>query len=78
MSGCHAHDAVCQSGACKSHDFDAADHVTKTDYTRMLQIVLRAKFSSWVGIEYKGTVLSEAVGATATPRLLRRLQAELA
>jgi len=64
--------------SAKSHDFDAAGNETKTDYTRMLQIVLRARFSSWVGIEYEGSVLSEPEGVAATLRLLRRLQTELA
>ena len=64
--------------SAKSHDFDAAGNETKTDYKRMLQIVLRARFSSWVGIEYEGSVLSEPDGVAATLRLLRRLQTELA
>jgi sugar phosphate isomerase/epimerase len=64
--------------SAKSHDFDADGNETKTDYKRMLQIVLRAKFHSWVGIEYEGTVLPEAEGVRATLRLLQRMQTELA
>jgi sugar phosphate isomerase/epimerase len=64
--------------SAKSHDFDAAGNETKTDYKRMLQIVLRAKFQSWVGIEYEGATLSEAEGVRATLKLLQRMQAELA
>ena len=63
--------------SAKSHDFDAAGNETKTDYKRMLQIVLRAKFHSWVGIEYEGTVLPEADGVRATLALLKRMQVEL-
>lgn len=64
--------------SAKSHDFDAAGNETGIDYKRMMQIVLRAKFKSWVGIEYEGTVLPEPDGVKATLRLLQRMQAELA
>ena len=64
--------------SAKSHDFDAAGNETGIDYKRMMQIVLRAKFRSWVGIEYEGTVLPEPDGVKATLRLLQRLQTELA
>ncbi|MCC6244075.1 MAG: sugar phosphate isomerase/epimerase [Gemmatimonadaceae bacterium] len=64
--------------SAKSHDFDAQGNETKTDYARMLKIVLKAKFHSWVGIEYEGTVLPEREGVAATLRLLQRLQKELA
>ena len=64
--------------SAKSHDFDAAGNETGIDYKRMMQIVLRAKFKSWVGIEYEGTVLPEPDGVKATLRLLQRMQTELA
>ena len=64
--------------SAKSHDFDAAGNETGIDYKRMMQIVLRAKFRSWVGIEYEGTVLPEPDGVMATLRLLQRMQTELA
>ncbi len=64
--------------SAKSHDFDAAGNETHTDYKRMLQIVLQAKFNSWVGIEYEGNVASERDGVRATLNLLKRMQAELA
>lgn len=64
--------------SAKSHDFDAQGNETKTDYKRMLNIVLKAKFHSWVGIEYEGSVLPEREGVAATLRLLQRLQKELA
>jgi sugar phosphate isomerase/epimerase len=63
--------------SAKSHDFDAAGNETRTDYRRMLQIVLAAKFNSWVGIEYEGETLSEPDGVRATLALLKRMQAEL-
>jgi L-ribulose-5-phosphate 3-epimerase len=64
--------------SAKSHDFDTNGNETKTDYTRMLRIVLSAGFSGWVGIEYEGDTLSEREGVTATVRLLQRIQRELA
>ena len=64
--------------SAKSHDFDASGNETHTDYRRMLQIVLAAKFSSWVGIEYEGETTPEPEGVRATLRLLQRLQKELA
>jgi sugar phosphate isomerase/epimerase len=63
--------------SAKSHDFDAAGNETRTDYRRMLQIVLAAKFNSWIGIEYEGETLSEPDGVRATLALLKRMQAEL-
>jgi L-ribulose-5-phosphate 3-epimerase len=64
--------------SAKSHDFDASGNETHTDYRRMMRIVLAAKFSSWVGIEYEGSVTPEPEGVRATLRLLQRLQKELA
>ena len=64
--------------SAKSHDFDAAGNETRTDYKRMMQIVLGARFSSWVGIEYEGEKLPEAEGVRATLALLKRMQVELA
>lgn len=64
--------------SAKSHDFDAAGNETRTDYKRMMQIVLGAKFNSYVGIEYEGEKLSEAEGVRATLALLKRMQTELA
>ena len=64
--------------SAKSHDFDPSGNETHTDYRRMMRIVLAAKFSSWVGIEYEGTVTPEPEGVRATLRLLQRLQKEFA
>lgn len=64
--------------SAKSHDFDAAGNETKTDYTRMLGIVLDAGYRGHVGIEYEGGGLSEAEGVRATKRLLERVGRALA
>jgi sugar phosphate isomerase/epimerase len=63
--------------SAKSHDFDAAGNETHTDYTRMMQIVLQARFSSWVGIEYEGETTPEREGVRLTLALLKRLQVQL-
>jgi len=63
--------------SAKSHDFDAAGNETHTDYTRMMQIVLRAQFHSWVGIEYEGETTPEPEGVRLTLALLKRLQVQL-
>lgn len=64
--------------SAKSHDFDGGGEETTKDYRRLLGIVLKAGFHSWIGIEYEGNRLSEREGIAATLRLLRRLQVELA
>jgi L-ribulose-5-phosphate 3-epimerase len=64
--------------SAKSHDFDEDGNETKTDYTRMMKIVLDAGYSGWVGIEYEGSQLSEPDGIKATKALLERVRDELA
>jgi L-ribulose-5-phosphate 3-epimerase len=63
--------------SAKSHDFDDEGNETKSDYRRMMKIVLDAGYRSWVGIEYEGTRLPEAEGIAATKRLLERVREEL-
>jgi hydroxypyruvate isomerase len=43
----------------------------------MMQIVLDAGYSGYVGIEYEGKTLSEMEGIKATKKLLERLQNNL-
>jgi L-ribulose-5-phosphate 3-epimerase len=64
--------------SAKSHDFDEAGNETKTDYRRMLKIVLDAGYRGYVGIEYEGSRLSEPDGIRATRRLLEKVRTELA
>jgi L-ribulose-5-phosphate 3-epimerase len=58
--------------SAKSHDFDAQGNDTKTDYSRMLKIVLDAGYRGYIGIEYEGSKLPEPEGIRATKRLLER------
>lgn len=64
--------------SAKSHDFDAAGNETKTDYVKMMKIVLAAGYHGYVGIEYEGSKLDEMAGIRATKKLLERVQSKLA
>ncbi len=59
--------------SAKSRHFDPKGNETETDYTRMMQIVLKHGYSGHVGIEYEGKHLSEVDGIRATQRLLQSL-----
>jgi len=63
--------------SAKSHEFDAEGNEVRTDFRRMLQLVVAAGYRGWVGIEYEGKALSEADGILATKKLLERVRAEL-
>ncbi|QDU95691.1 sugar phosphate isomerase/epimerase family protein [Lignipirellula cremea] len=64
--------------SAKSHDFDAAGNETKTDYLKMMKIVLDAGYHGYVGIEYEGSKIDEFAGILATKKLLDRVRDELA
>ena len=63
--------------SAKSHEFDAEGNETKTDYRRMMQIVLSFGYRGYVGIEYEGSQLSEPDGIRATKKLLETVRTEL-
>jgi hypothetical protein len=63
--------------SAKSHDFDAEGNETKTDYRKMMKIVLDAGYSGFVGIEYEGSMLDEFAGIKATKALLEKVRGEL-
>lgn len=64
--------------SAKSYEFDESGGEVRTDFARMLKLMLAAGYHGWVGIEYEGTTLAEPEGIRATKRLLERLRAELA
>jgi L-ribulose-5-phosphate 3-epimerase len=64
--------------SAKSHEFDDAGNEVRTDFAKMLKLMLAAGYHGWVGIEYEGTTLDEAAGIRATKQLLERLRADLA
>lgn len=63
--------------SAKSYDFDDQGNDTKTDYKKMMKIVLDAGYSGYVGIEYEGSILDEFAGIRATKALLEKVRAEL-
>ena len=63
--------------SAKSHDFDDKGNETKTDYRKMMKIVMAANYHGFVGIEYEGSKLSEADGIKATKKLLEAVRNEL-
>ena len=64
--------------SAKSNDFDEQGNEIKTDFRRMMKIVLDAGYRGYVGIEYSGDRLSEPEGIRWTKKLLERVRAELA
>jgi sugar phosphate isomerase/epimerase len=65
--------------SAKSHDFDDKGNETKTDYRKMMDIVVKKhKYSGFVGVEYEGGKLSEPDGIKATKKLLETVRDELA
>jgi len=60
--------------SAKSMDFDNEGNVVETDYYRMMDIVLAAGYSGYVGVEYEGFNLSEKEGIKKTIELLRKIQ----
>jgi L-ribulose-5-phosphate 3-epimerase len=63
--------------SAKSQEFDQDGNETKTDYRRMMKIVMDAGYKGWVGIEYEGSKLSEHDGIKATKALLEKVRDEL-
>lgn len=60
--------------SAKSYAFDEHGNETRTDYSRMVSIVLDSGYHAWVGVEYEGEMLSEPGGIRATKALLERLR----
>ncbi|MCA9247937.1 MAG: sugar phosphate isomerase/epimerase [Planctomycetales bacterium] len=63
--------------SAKSHDFDENGNETRTDYERMMKIVVDSGYRGDVGIEYEGGKLSEVEGVKATKKLLERVREKL-
>ena len=56
----------------KCHDFTPDARETSTDMDRMMRIVGDAGYSSWVGIEWEGSRLTEFEGIQAAKRCIDR------
>ena len=63
--------------SAKSHDFDSHGNEINTDYYKMMDIVLNAGYSGYVGIEYDGSRLDEIAGIQATKDLLEKVRDSL-
>ena len=63
--------------SAKSHDFDSNGNETRTDFFRMMDIVLDAGYSGYVGIEYEGSEMDEMSGIKATKDLLERVKSSV-
>ncbi|MFK5971744.1 MAG: sugar phosphate isomerase/epimerase family protein [Flavobacteriaceae bacterium] len=63
--------------SAKSNNFDADGNEIKIDYVKMLQIVKDAGYTSYIGVEYEGSELSEEAGIIATRDLLVKAAKEL-
>ncbi len=61
----------------KSKKFDAQGNEVNVDFHRMLKIVLDAKFTGYIGIEFEGHDTDPVDGINATRRLLDKVIAEL-
>jgi sugar phosphate isomerase/epimerase len=64
--------------SAKSHEFNSQGDEVRTDYFKMVKIVLDAGYHGYIGIEWEGDSPSEAEGIKLTKRLLERVRDELA
>ncbi len=63
--------------SAKSHEFDDRGEEVRTDFHRMLKIVVDAGYHGYVGVEYEGEDHSEEEGIRLTKALLERVRDEL-
>lgn len=63
--------------SAKSYEFDTEGNEIKTDYRRMMKIVLDAGYRGCVGVEYEGDAHSEEDGIKLTKALLEKVRAEM-
>lgn len=64
--------------SAKSHEFDANGNEVRTDYVKMVKIVLDAGYHGHIGIEWEGQNPNEVEGIRLTKKLLVRVRDELA
>jgi L-ribulose-5-phosphate 3-epimerase len=63
--------------SAKSHEFDSEGNEVRTDYRKMMKIVLDADYHGYVGIEWEGDKPDEMEGIKLTKQLLERVREEL-
>jgi len=64
--------------SAKSHEFDEQGNETKTDYRKMLKIVMDSGYRGWIGVEYEGSKHSPRDGIKLTKALLEKVRDEMA
>ena len=63
--------------SAKSHSFDAAGNETRTDFMKMMKIVIDAGYHGYVGIEGEGGKPGEMDGIKLTKKLLETCRDKL-
>lgn len=66
-----------KSVSAKAHAFDKEGNETKTDFYRMMKIVVAAGYHDYVGIEFEGGSIPEVEGVKLTKALLERVRERL-
>jgi len=64
--------------SAKSHEFDEQGNETKTDYRKMLKIVMDSGYRGWIGVEYEGSKHAPRDGIKLTKALLEKVRDEMA
>lgn len=64
--------------SAKSHEFDADGNEVRTDYVKMVKIVLDAGYHGFIGIEWEGSEPGEVEGIHLTKKLLESVREQLA
>ncbi len=62
-----------KGASAKTYDFDEEGNCIETDYYKILNILKKAGFNGYIGIEYEGSKLSEEEGIKKTKALLEKV-----
>jgi L-ribulose-5-phosphate 3-epimerase len=63
--------------SAKSHEFDDDGNEVRTDYRKMLKIVMDAGYHGYIGVEWEGSEPDEKHGILLTKRLLETVRDEM-
>ena len=66
-----------KSVSAKAHEFDKEGNETKTDFYKIMKIVVDAGYHGYVGIEFEGGKIPEVEGVKLTKALLERVRERL-
>jgi sugar phosphate isomerase/epimerase len=66
-----------KSVSAKAHEFDEKGNETKTDFYKIMKIVVDAGYHGYVGIEFEGGKIPEVEGVKLTKALLERVRERL-